>query len=85
MHAETLRRRVEPEPAPEAPPEAAEARRVGPRPIVAPPERFEMPPEEQLRGVWCLRGGPDGVCNHVYKPCVHVFIDNRGPEQRGIP
>ena len=35
MHAETLRRRVEPEPAPEAPPEAAEARRVGPRPIVA--------------------------------------------------
>ena len=36
MHAETLRRRVEPEPAPEAPPEAAEARRVESRPIVVP-------------------------------------------------
>ena len=77
MHAETLRRRVEPEPAPEAPPEAAEARRVGPRPIVAPPDRFEMPPEgHDLRGYTCDLRGPDGVCNNHRK---------RGPEQMGIP
>ena len=95
MHAETLRRRVEPEPAPEAPPEAAEARRVGPRPIVAPPERFEMPEPEQSSSMWCLRHDlrghtcdlrdPDGVCNHDPLPCVHVFFDKRGPEQRGSP
>ena len=44
---------------------------------MAPPERFEMPPEgHDLRGYTCDLRGPDGVCNHHRK---------RGPEQMGIP